>query len=210
MFTGLIEAVGTLTKVADGAAEAAPMPLRRLQIETPWRGTQVPVLGASVAVDGVCLTVTERDETTGLLAMQAASETRRRTTLGAAKEGGRVHLERALRFGDRLDGHLVSGHVDGVGTVLQAEADGSAWRLRVHAPRAVLALSAPQGSVTLAGVSLTITAMGDDWLEVGLVPHTLQETALGALVAGDLINCEADLLARYVAGLLRRSKGVPP
>jgi riboflavin synthase len=191
MFTGIIEEVTSVLEVRPA-----------LRVGSPWRAEQAPALGESVAVDGVCLTVVAADRATGVLSFDLGSETRRRTTLGRLAVGHRVHLERALRFGDRLGGHLVSGHVDGVGTVRRAEADGASWLLEVEVPADILRLSAAQGSVALAGVSLTVNALGDGSVQVGLVPHTLERTTLGQLRPGDAINCEADLLARYVARLL--------
>lgn len=202
MFTGLIEAQARVLQADDQPVGDTGDTVRRLRVQTPWRGDETPALGDSVAVDGTCLTVTQRDPTLGQLSMDVAAESQRRTTLGQLAVGYRVHLERALRFGDRLGGHLVSGHVDGVGEVVRSEADGASWLLEVTVPPAVRALCAPQGAITLAGVSLTINALSAHSLCVGLVPHTLAQTALGQLRPGDRINCEADLLARYIAQLM--------
>lgn len=213
MFTGLVEAMGTVAQVsgADGPSATASQKPRRLRIATTLADADATsgsadapqrtiVLGDSVAIDGCCLTVVQIEP--GHLSFQATTETLARTTLGALVAQDRVHLERALCFGDRLGGHLVAGHVDAVGEVQQVQVRGSMRYLRVAAPAAVARLVAPRGSITIAGVSLTVTEVDGDTFSVGLIPHTLEHTHLGALEAGSIVNLEADLIARYVERLL--------
>lgn len=201
MFTGLIEACALVRRATPGAEGHV-----RLVVDNPWPD-DVPALGGSVAVDGVCLTVVAPEAADGpatrTLAFVAGPETLRRTTLGALVPPRVVHLERALAFGARLGGHLVSGHVDGTGEVTDRREEGDSLYLRVRVPEAVRALSAGQGAITLAGVSLTITALAGNEVTVCLIPHTLEVTHLGRLKVGEAINCEADLLARYVARLVQ-------
>lgn len=209
MFTGLVEACGKILGIdgADaqsaGAPAASQVPLR-LRIASPWCGKDTPQIGDSIAIDGTCLTVVVRDEVHGALCFEAATETLVRTTLGRLVTGDTVHLERALPLGARLGGHMVSGHVDGVGRVHAREQRGSALYLQIDVPTAVAKLSTPQGAITLAGVSLTITDVVDTRVSVAIIPHTLSATCLGQLQVGDSLNCEADLLARYMMGLLER------
>jgi riboflavin synthase len=166
-------------------------------------------LGDSVAIDGCCLTVVEIEP--GHLSFEAASETLARTSLGVLAVGDAVHLERALCFGDRLGGHLVSGHIDAVGHVKHREMRGSALYLTIEAPNEVARLTASRGSITIAGVSLTVTDVVGNAVSVGLIPHTLTHTTLGALAVGDAVNLEADLIARYVERLLAHpSVGTQP
>jgi riboflavin synthase len=192
MFTGLIEAVG----VVRGATGAAP---RRLTVASAVPVEEVSI-GDSVAIDGACLTVVEKGA--GTLSFEAATETLARTTVGDLTVGDRVHLERSLPMGGRLDGHLVMGHVDGIGRVTALDHRGSALYLGVDAPGEVVRLTAPRGSIAIAGCSLTVTAVRDATLSVALIPHTLAATRFGELRIGDRVNLEADLLARYVDRLL--------
>jgi len=196
MFTGLVETVGTI------AAAAGDSP-RRLTITSELPGADTK-LGDSVAIDGCCLTVVEIGN--GTLSFEAATETLARTTLGSLRQGDRVNLERALAVGDRLGGHFVSGHVDGIGTVRVREQRGSALYLGVDAPDEVARLTSPRGSIAIAGVSLTVTDVQGSVIYVGLIPHTLEVTTLGKLQTGSPVNLEADLLARYVDRLLGSGK----
>lgn len=157
-------------------------------------------LGASVSVNGVCLTVTEAGD--GRFSVDAAFETLGRTTLGRLAAGERVNLEPALRVGDALGGHLVSGHVDGVGRVRSVEPRGDAREIWFDVPAPLMRFCAPKGSICIDGTSLTINAVDDDGVSVGLVPHTLAATTLDALTAGSSVNVEVDQIARYVARLL--------
>lgn len=191
MFTGLVEAVGQVLQIQGDSP-------RRLTIRAPQLGCQDIPLGASIAIDGCCLTVVQAS--TDSLTFEAATETLQRTTIGALEVGKSVNLEQALRVGDRLGGHLVAGHVDGVGVVRALDQRGSALYVGVQVPADILRLSAPRGSITLAGVSLTVTDVDDrqSMVWVGLIPHTLEVTTLGQWQIGTAINVEADLVARYV------------
>ncbi|HYY63955.1 MAG TPA: riboflavin synthase [Gaiellaceae bacterium] len=158
-----------------------------------------PGVGDSVAVDGVCLTVAER--TDGRLAFDVMPETLER----AKAFGAEVNLETALRAGEPLGGHYVQGHVDGIGRVRTIQPEGESRRVTIDAPPGVLRYSVEKGSITVEGVSLTITAIAEDAFEVALVQHTLEATTLGSLEPGDEVNLEVDVLAKYVERLLGRS-----
>jgi len=169
-------------------------------------------VGDSVAIDGCCLTVARRDE--AVLQFNAVAETLRRTTLGALAAGDRVNLEPALRVGDPMGGHWVQGHVDGVGEVARIEPEGEARNFTFTAPPGILRYAIEKGSVCVAGVGLTITALDEAGFSVSLVPHTLAVTTLGTLGPGDRVNLEADVLAKYVEklvfpGALLRSEATP-
>ncbi|MFL6593609.1 MAG: riboflavin synthase [Luteimonas sp.] len=199
MFTGLIEGVGRL------AAREARGGDARLRIDAgtlPWldRDAEGVQLGESIAVNGVCLTVVAFDAQ-GFEA-DASNETLAITTLGALQAGRMLNLERAMRPSDRLGGHLVSGHVDGVGRVLSVVEDARAQRWRFSAPAALLRYVAQKGSVCVDGVSLTVNGVDAEGFEVALVPHTLSHTAFAHTRVGDAVNLEVDLVARYVERLL--------
>ena len=191
MFTGLVESQGTVARSTGDT-------LRRLTIASDLPAPDIRV-GDSIAIDGCCLTVVANSAEG--LAFEAATETLQRTTIGELKAGDTVNLERALRLGDRLDGHLVAGHVDGVGTVRAREHKGSALYLAIEAPLEVARLTAARGSITVAGVSLTVTGVDGHVFSVGLIPHTVNVTTLGKLQMGQRVNLEADLFARYVERL---------
>lgn len=193
MFTGLVQSVGTVA-----AIDARPQS-KRLEIAAKLR-PEDRILGASVAVAGVCLTVTDADAER--FACEAAFETLERTTLGDLRPGARVNLEPALRLGDALGGHLVSGHVDGVGHLRARTPRGDAIEMRFDAPADLRRFIAIKGSICVDGVSLTVNAIDDAGFAVGLIPHTLAATTLGALGPGDRVNLEVDLIARYVERLL--------
>jgi riboflavin synthase len=192
MFTGLIEDVGTVSEVDSGEDGA------RLRIAT--RLAPQLAAGDSVAVNGACLTAVEADGDG--FAAEAMNETLRRTSLGPLQQGDRVNLELAVRAGDRLGGHIVQGHVDGTAEVVQAAEDGFARRLRVRLDPDLAGLVVERGSIALDGVSLTVSALGEDWLEVSLVPETMQRTNLGDASRGRVLNVECDLIAKYVQRLL--------
>lgn len=188
MFTGIIEDVGKI-EAMDKAGTGA-----RARIATRFAGELV--LGESVAVDGCCLTVTRKDLTS--FDADLSAETLARTTLGAAAKDTRVNLERSLAANARLGGHIVQGHVDGVGTVARVDADGDTSVITFRAPTPLLPFLAEKGSIAVDGVSLTVNAVHTDGFSVTLVPFTLSHTAFNELAAGDPVNLEADVVAKYV------------
>lgn len=191
MFTGLIESVGTVGSLDRSGAGA------RLSVISSWPDDDAPRSGDSVAVNGACLTAVE--PTASGFAADLSPETLQRTLLGKLRSGQAVNLERALKLGDRLGGHIVQGHVDGVVQLLSTRPQGAfqTWRLSLPKPQShEMAL---KGSVTLDGVSLTVAGLGTDWFEVALVPATLDNTTLGSMRAGAELHLETDVLAKYVA-----------
>jgi riboflavin synthase len=194
VFTGIVEEVGDVV-----AAEVRPEGAR-LRIRAPQLAP-LANLGDSIAVSGCCLTVVERDG--DVVAFDAVPETLGRTTLGALEAGRRVNLEDSLRAGEPLGGHIVQGHVDGVGEVASREPEGDGARLAVRAPEELRRFLVEKGSIAVAGVSLTVAALTEDGFEVALIPHTLAVTTLGELNPGDRVNLETDVLARHVERLLR-------
>ncbi len=194
MFTGLIQAVGTLSHRESRSGDA------RLRIGVGGLPFGDVALGESIAVNGVCLTVIEFDASS--FAVDASTETLALTTLGGLAIGAPVNLERAMLPTDRLGGHLVSGHVDGVGRVLDVQPDARAQRWRFSAPAALSKYIATKGSICVDGVSLTVNAVDDAGFEVALIPHTVAHTAFAGTQVGDPVNLEVDLVARYVERLL--------
>jgi len=192
VFTGLIQDVGTVESVEAGAEGA------RIRIATDL-AAQIEG-GDSVAVDGACLTATAVDADG--FETEAMNQTLELTALGELETGSRVNLEPAMRASDRLGGHIVQGHVDGVGEVVASESDGFARRLRVALPPELLRYMIPQGSIALNGASLTISATGEDFVEVSLIPETLERTTLGEAEPGRKLNVECDVIARYVERLM--------
>lgn len=201
MFTGLVQGVGRLQARESREGDA------RLRIGFGDLPAHDVALGESIAVNGVCLTVVAFDAE-GFEA-DASSETLALTTLGQLPIDVPLNLERALRAGDRLGGHLVSGHVDGVGTVLSIEPDARAQRWRFAAPAPLLRYIAKKGSICIDGTSLTVNEAGDTGFEVALVPHTVAHTAFRATRTGDPVNIEVDQLARYVERLLAERSNAP-
>lgn len=197
MFTGLVECVGQI----QAASGVSP---RRLQIRSSIPTGETGI-GDSVAIDGCCLTVVAKTDDT--LTFEAATETLAVTTLGRLQVGDPVNLERALRLGDRLGGHLVLGHVDGIGTVCERQQRDSALYLGVEVPADIARLVAKRGSVTLQGVSLTVTDVQDQRFWVGLIPHTLEATNLDQLQVGNAVNVEVDVMARYLERLVSFQNG---
>ena len=195
MFTGIVTALGTVSSVSP-LGNGQDM---RLVIAAPWPDTASIAIGASVACSGCCLTATEVGA--AWFAADASAETLACTTLGRWRAGSRVNLERSLRMGDELGGHIVSGHVDGVGEALSAtpENASTSWVFRV--PRPLARCIAVKGSVAVDGVSLTVNAVDGDTFGVNVIPHTARVTGFGSLVPGDAVNIEIDMLARYVARL---------
>ena len=169
----------------------------QLVIASPFEGL---VLGESIAVDGVCLTVTQFEG--GTFHLDASSETLEKTTLGSLAPNARVNLERALPVGGRLGGHIVSGHVDGVGHISEMKPSGGALEVTFRAPRELMRFIAQKGSIAVSGVSLTVNHVSDDTFDVMLIPHTREKTSLDRQTVGGAVNLEVDLLARYVARLV--------
>ena len=194
MFTGIIEGLGRLASLEQRGGDA------RLAIEVGTLAFDEVRLGESIAVNGVCLTVVAFDARH--FEADASNETLSLTTLGVLVPGAVVNLERAMRPTDRLGGHLVSGHVDGVGKVLDIALDARAQRWRFAAPQALLRYIAKKGSICVDGVSLTVNEVDDEGFEVALIPHTVVHTAFAHTTVGDAVNLEIDVLARYVERLL--------
>ncbi|MET0163025.1 MAG: riboflavin synthase [Microbacteriaceae bacterium] len=193
MFTGIIEERGEVVRW-EASGDAA-----RLTVRGPIAVSDA-AHGDSIAVNGVCLTVIDQGD--DWFTADVMAESIQRSTIGAVRAGQRVNLERAARVGDRLGGHNVQGHVDGTAELLSIE-PGDAWRvLRFSLPAEHAHLVAQKGSITLDGVSLTVSGVGDDWLEVSLIPETLIATSLGDLAVGDRVNLESDVLARQVERLV--------
>ncbi|MDD2877899.1 MAG: riboflavin synthase [Acidiphilium sp.] len=200
MFTGIITGVGRLRH------KTPPTPERdaRFVIEVPerrghWADLGSMALGASMACSGCCLTVVEVG--VDWFAVDVSGETLSKTTLGTWNDGTAINLERALRLGDELGGHVVSGHVDGVGTVVSMQPERGSTRWRFAVPRELARFIAPKGSVAINGVSLTVNEVEDCEFGVNIIPHTEQLTTFGRLTVGDAVNIEIDMLARYVARL---------
>ncbi|HEX4445085.1 MAG TPA: riboflavin synthase [Polyangiaceae bacterium] len=198
MFTGLVAVTGSVAAVQPKAGGIGARMTLRAPFDLPGEGPLV--LGESIAVNGACLSV-DAILPDGF-AIDATSETLSRTTLGGLVAGSPVHLERALRAADRLGGHLMTGHVDGVGTLIERRPVGDAVWMAFRVPAELSKFIAEKGSIAVDGVSLTVNAAHTDSFEVTLIPHTLGKTALGALAPGGRVNLEVDLIARYVARLL--------
>ena len=190
MFTGIVTDVGRVRSARDTNRD------RRFEIETGFDTASLDI-GASVSHAGCCLTVVDKGP--GWFAVEVSGETLALSTLGDWHEGWPVNLERAARVGDELGGHIVSGHVDGVGEVLSIESEGGSHRVRVRVPRPLHRFIAPKGSITVEGVSLTVNEVEDDVFGVNLIPHTWDVTTLGTLKPGARVNLEIDMLARYLA-----------
>jgi riboflavin synthase len=197
MFTGLIEDIGRVESVAAGADGA------RLRIAT--RLAAEIASGDSVAVNGVCLTATDVDDSG--FETEAMNQTLTVTALGGLEEGDQANLELAMKASDRLGGHIVQGHADGVADVISVADDGFARRLRVGLGSELIKYVVEKGSIALSGVSLTVAALGEDWAEVSLIPETLERTNLGEVMVGDRLNVECDVVAKYVERLAKPFAG---
>jgi riboflavin synthase len=195
MFTGIITAVGTIRAI-EPIGGGKDM---RLVIATPWPDTASIAIGASIACSGCCLTAV--DVATDSFAVDASAETLACTTLGGWTVGGQVNLERSLRIGDELGGHMVSGHADGVGEAVSATAENGSTRWQFRVPKSLSRFIAVKGSVAVNGVSLTVNEVRDDMFGVNVIPHTASVTGFGSMKPGDKVNIEIDMLARYVARL---------
>jgi riboflavin synthase len=197
MFTGIVTGLGTVTQIEETETG------RRLNIEEP--GTLAGMKrGDSVAVNGVCLTAVAVDG--GAISVDVVHESLDRSNLGDLDSGGRVDLERPMPADGRFDGHIVQGHVDGVGVVSSIAQEGEAVRMRIELPERLGRYVVEKGSITVDGVSLTVTAVGTEiatWFEIVLIPHTLEVTVLGLRGVGDRVNLEVDVLAKYVERLMR-------
>ncbi len=200
MFTGIVEARGRVARLEPVDA------LVEIDVDVPAVVGRELKVGASVAIDGACLTVTRIRGTR--VSFQAVRETLERTSLGDRKVGDAVNLERALQADSRLDGHLVQGHVDGTGRVQELRRDGPDVRMRIACGAELLRLLVPKGSVAIDGVSLTVLDVQKESFSVALIPHTLAETTLGARAAGDAVNLEADILGKYVFRYLSQREGI--
>lgn len=196
MFTGLIEDLGTVRELRQGSAGA------RLTVATAIPMDELK-LGESIAVNGICLTVTSFGG--GSFTADVSPETLDRSNLSALLPGSRVNLERALRLGDRLGGHWVSGHVDAVGILEQLQRDGNAWRLGFRLPAEISRYLVEKGSVAIDGISLTVNSVCAETFSVAIIPHTLALTTLKEAKVGAQVNIETDILGKYVDRLFRRS-----
>lgn len=190
MFTGIITDIGRVRSVAQTDRD------RRYEVETTWDVSGID-LGASISHAGVCLTVVEKAD--HWFAVEVSGETLDKTTLGRWAAGTKINLERATRAGDELGGHIVSGHVDGLGTVVEITPEGGSHRVTVEAPAPLHRFIAAKGSITVDGVSLTVNSVEGRRFGLNVIPHTWEVTTLGALKVGDPVNLEIDMLARYLA-----------
>ena len=202
VFTGIISDIGEVFEIDEQVRG-----LRRLTIASAYDPGTIP-LGASIACSGPCLTVVERGRrgTRAFFAVDVAAETLRVTSAGTWQRGTRLNLERSLRLGDELGGHLVSGHVDGIAELVIREDLPGMARLSLRVPAALSRFIAPKGSVALDGVSLTVNEVADNEFSVLIIPHTLEVTTFGALQAGSLLNLEVDQMARYAARLVEAAR----
>jgi riboflavin synthase len=195
MFTGIVTDIGQVRAVEMRGD-------KRFVIGCAYPAASI-AMGASIACSGICLTVTDKgtDDQGNWFAVDASAETCSLTTAAGWEAGTRLNLERALKVGDELGGHIVTGHVDGVGHLIESHQDGDSWRYTFEAPPALSRFIAGKGSVTVDGVSLTVNTVDGHRFGINLIPHTQSETTLGGLAAGHAVNLEIDVLARYVARL---------
>jgi len=199
MFTGIIEAVGTIAKIENKSGDC------RLKISIGKLDMSDVALGDSIACQGVCLTVIEQDE--NFYVADVSGETLKSTTLGCIKLGASVNLEKALTPTTRLGGHLVSGHIDGIGEIIAIKKEARSIQYTIRVPAELAKYIAKKGSITVDGVSLTVNEVKADSFKLNLVPHTLQVTTAGAYQLGNQVNLEVDLLARYLERLLLGQSG---
>jgi riboflavin synthase len=210
MFTGIVTALARIVEAHPLGADSAHG--KRLIIETPPAWLDDVAIGDSIALNGACMTVTSLDAHAGRFSIDISAESLARTA-GLAEPNRSINLEKALRANDRLGGHLVAGHVDGIGTVISFEPVGESWQLVVAAPAELARFLAYKGSITVNGVSLTVNRVDDRpegcAFSINLIPHTLSQTTLGELRAGDAVNLEIDLIARYVERMLSAPNAPP-
>ncbi|GIW54398.1 MAG: riboflavin synthase subunit alpha [Nitrospiraceae bacterium] len=200
MFTGIVEEMGVVTNLVKGVTGT------RLNILASTVLADLSI-GASISVNGVCLTVTSKAERE--FSVDVSPETLSVTTLGSLAAGSPVNLERAMKLNERIGGHLVSGHVDGIGLIRTRRQDGNAVVLVIEAPKEVLRYCVPKGSITVDGISLTINDVADRSLTVSIIPHTAKVTTLGIKQEGERVNLESDLIGKYVERLLRERGHLP-
>ena len=189
MFTGIIEGLGTITGIRPSSR------LKHLSLDADFDLDQTKI-GDSIAVDGACLTAVEVDKKH--FEVDVSAETLEKTTLGKAKIGDRVNLERAMRLSDRIDGHLVSGHIDGIGSIIQRKSMGNAININVQIPESLSRYLIRKGSIAVDGISLTINDYSRDGFEVSIIPHTAKHTTLGIKKIGATVNIETDMIGKYV------------
>ena len=201
MFTGIVEEIGVVKALESSLAGTRLAILASTVMETL-------TVGASVSVNGACLTVVAVGDRE--FSAEVSRETLSVTALGRLITSAPVNLERALKINERIDGHLVSGHVDGVGTLTSRRQEGNAIALRIEAPKEVLRYCVPKGSITVDGASLTINELNDRSFGVAIIPHTAKMTTLGVKQAGEAVNLEADLIGKYVERLLQERGDLPP
>lgn len=195
MFTGIITDVGTIELVSRRGDTT-------FKIRTRYDPAVIPI-GASIACSGACLTVIAKGGAEGAawFSVEVSAETMSKTTLGAWQPGQAVNLEKSLRVGDEIGGHIVSGHVDGVGEILSVTPEGDSLRFKIKAPKELARFIAPKGSISIDGTSLTVNEVDRTTFGVNIIPHTAKETTWGAVKAGQMVNLEIDMLARYLARL---------
>ncbi|MFN0088143.1 MAG: riboflavin synthase [Blastocatellia bacterium] len=198
MFTGIIEELGSIRAIATARDGARVEVAARAVLD----GAR---LGDSIAVNGVCLTVAGLEA--GAFAADVSAETLRRTSLKQARAGSRVNLERPLTPSTRLGGHIVQGHVDGEGALIEARASGEGWIVRIGFPPALARYIVEKGSIAVDGISLTVAALGDAWFEIAIIPHTWKMTNLSSLARGDAVNLEVDIIAKYVERMMTARTG---
>ena len=194
MFTGIIEGIGTLLRLERRGRDMR----MTIRPEFPFEN---PVIGESIAVDGVCLTLVQLCGTA--FCVDVSIETLQRTTLGKKSPGAHVNLERALRIGDRLGGHLVLGHVDGMGTLVERSREGRSWRLVFQVPKELSSCIVEKGSIAINGVSLTVNGCSGEYFHVNIVPHTAKVTTIDELAIGDKVNVETDIIGKYIEKMVR-------
>jgi len=198
MFTGIIAAIGKITSVQSKGGDL------RIQVATQKLDLSDVSLGDSIAINGVCLTVVELQS--NHVSFDVSRESLERTSLGNVQSGSEVNLEKALAVGDRLGGHFVSGHVDGLGSVIARQESARSVKFRIEVPSGLERYIAEKGSICIDGVSLTVNNAVDNWFEVNIIPHTMQETIIKSYHVGTKVNLEVDLIARYLERLLPETK----
>jgi len=198
MFTGIIEDKGKVLKV-DHRGE-----MNRLTLDAPFDLTEMQ-LGDSINVNGVCLTVVEKRGRA--ISVDLSPESLRKTALARVKEGDYVNLERALRLSDRLGGHIVTGHIDGIGMIIERRIEGSFLHLKVRIPQSVTPYVVQKGSIAIDGISMTVNEFQEDWIRLTIIPYTLEKTTLAEKKVGEEVNVEADILGKYVERVLNRGSG---